>query len=151
MRLPKTQDRDDCFFMRDGTLLAQMFEERRLELVGEPTPVAEQVGTFLLSAGFSASANGVIAFRAGKSATALSGLSWYDRQGKELGDAGESGTFSYDDLALSPDGTRVAATRIDPKSLGASQVIWLLDLVRVVSARFTFDLSPGSRAGMVPG
>lgn len=130
------------FFMRDGTLLAQMFEERRLELVGEPTPVAEQVGTFLLSAGFSASANGVIAFRAGKSATALSGLSWYDRQGKELGDAGESGTFSYDDLALSPDGTRVAATRIDPKSLGASQVIWLLDLVRVVSARFTFDLSP---------
>ena len=107
-------------FMRDGTLLAQVFDERRLELVGEPAPVVEQVGTYLLSAGFFASANGVLAFRAGKSAIALSGLSWYDRQGKELGHAGESGTYFYDDLALSPDGTRVAATRIDPKSPSAS-------------------------------
>jgi len=129
-------------FMRDGTLLTQIFDERRLELVGEATPVVEQVGTYLLSAGFSASANGVLAFRAGKSAIALSGLSWYDRQGKELGDAGESGTYSYDDLALSPDGTQVAATRIDPKSPSASEAIWLLDLTRIVSARFTFDLAP---------
>jgi eukaryotic-like serine/threonine-protein kinase len=129
-------------FMRDGTLLAQVFDERRLELVGEPVPVVEQVGTFLLSADFSASANGVLAFRAGKNAIALSGLGWYDRQGKELGDAGESGTYSYSDLALSPDGTRVADTRIDPKSPSASEAIWLLDLTRIVSARFTFDLSP---------
>jgi Tol biopolymer transport system component/predicted Ser/Thr protein kinase len=129
-------------FMRDGTLLAQMFDERRLEPLGEPVPVVEQVGAFLLSASFSASANGVLTYRAGKSAIALSGLGWYDRQGKELGDAGEPGTYSYSDLALSPDGTRVAATRIDPKSSGASQVIWLLDLTRIVSARFTFDLSP---------
>jgi eukaryotic-like serine/threonine-protein kinase len=129
-------------FMRDGTLMAQVFDERRLELVGEPIPVVEQVGTFLLSASFSASANGVLAFRAGKNAIALSGLGWYDRQGKALGDAGESGTYSYNDLALSPDGTRVAATRIDPKSPSASEAIWLLDLTRIVSARFTFDLAP---------
>jgi eukaryotic-like serine/threonine-protein kinase len=128
-------------FMRDGTLLSQMFDERRLEPLGEPSPVVEQVGTFLLSASFSASANGVLAYRAGKSAIALSGLRWYDRQGKVLGDAGEPGTYSYSDLALSPDVTRVAATRIDPKSSGAGQVIWLLDLTRIVSARFTFDLS----------
>ncbi|MGA2606851.1 MAG: hypothetical protein ABSH01_05265 [Terriglobia bacterium] len=129
-------------FMRDGTRLAQLFDERRLEPLGEPVPVVEQVGTFLLSASFSALANGVLTYRAGKSATALSALGWYDRQGKELGDAGEPGTYSYSDLALSPDGTRVAATRIDPKSSGAGQVIWLLDLTRLVSARFTFDLAP---------
>lgn len=129
-------------FMRDGTLLTQLFDEQRLEPLGEPVPVVEQVGTFLLSASFSASTNGVLAYRAGKSATALSGLGWYDRQGKELGDAGEPGPYSYSDLALSPDGTRVAATRIDPKSPAASQVIWLLDLTRLVSARFTFDIAP---------
>ena len=61
-------------FMRDGTLMAQVFDERRLELVGEPIPVVEQVGTFLLSGSLSASANGVLAFRAGKDAIALSGL-----------------------------------------------------------------------------
>jgi eukaryotic-like serine/threonine-protein kinase len=129
-------------FMSQGSLLAQSFDDRRMELLGDPVPVAERVGTFLLSANFSASASGVLAYRAGETATPVSGLAWYDRQGKELGEAGESGTFTYADLALSPNGTQVAATRIDPKAPGASERIWLLDLARGVSVPFTFDLAP---------
>lgn len=128
-------------FMREGSLLAQTLDEKRMALVGNPVLVAEQVGTFLLSAKFSASANGVMTFLAGKEATPLSGLTWFNQQGKELGTA-DSGDYAYSDLALSPDGTRVAASRIDPKAPAASQRIWLLDLTRGVSTPFTFDLAP---------
>jgi Tol biopolymer transport system component len=87
------------------------------------------------------SASNVLTYRAGKTATPLSGLGWYDRQGKDLGYAGEPGTGAYTDLALSPEGTRVATTRVDP-SAGTSPEIWLLDLARGVSVRFTFDVAP---------
>jgi eukaryotic-like serine/threonine-protein kinase len=128
-------------FMRDGTLMTQLFDERKLEAVGEPVLVAEHVGSFLLSATFSVSASNVLAYRAGKTATPLSGLGWYDRHGKDLGYVGEPGTLAYTDLALSPEGTRVATTRVYP-SASTSQEIWLLDLARSVSVRFTFDVAP---------
>ncbi|MGC1617728.1 MAG: protein kinase [Candidatus Acidiferrum sp.] len=128
-------------FMREGSLLAQPFDERRIAMKGDPVPVADQVDTFLLSANFSASRRGVLAYRRGKPEIQFSGLGWYDRQGKELGVAGEPGTYGYVDLALSPDGRRVAATRISPKT-GPSQNIWLLDLAHGLDVPFTFDLSP---------
>ena len=127
--------------MRDGSLMTQLFDERKLEAVGEPVLVAEHVGSFMLSATFSVSASNVLTYRAGKTATPASGLGWYDRKGKDLGYAGEPGTFAYTDLALSPEGTRVATTRVDP-SAGTSEEIWLLDLARGVSVRFTFDVAP---------
>jgi serine/threonine protein kinase len=140
--LPSTDGgRGRLLFMREGTLLTQLFDERRLEPVGEPVSLAEHVGSFLLSASFSVSANGVLAYRAGKTAIPLSGLNWYSRQGEDLGSAGEFGTTAYTDLALSPEGTRLATTRVDPKA-DSEQSIWLLDLIRGVNARFTFDVAP---------
>jgi eukaryotic-like serine/threonine-protein kinase len=130
-------------FMRDGSLLTQTFDERRMELIGNPVLVSEQVGTYLLSANFSASANGVVTFLAGRAATPLSVLTWYTQQGKELS-IGDSGDYAYADLALSPDGTRVAASRVDPKAPAASQRIWLIDLIRRVSTPFIFDLAPNA-------
>ena len=130
-------------FLREGSLLAQAFDERKLEPRGDPIPVAERVGSLFLSGQFSVSRS-VLAFRGGKSALWLSRLSWFDRQGKQLANVGETGAYSYTDLALSPDGTRAAATRIDPKVAGGEGGIWLLDLIRGVSTRFTFDISPDS-------
>ena len=128
-------------FIRDGGLLAQPFDEKSLEPLGEPVPVAERVGSLFLSGTFSAS-SGVLAYRPGITAFWLSRLTWFDRQGKPLGEAGEPGTYSYNDLALSPDGTRLAAARVDPKVAAHEAGIWLLDLPRGVSTRFTFDLAP---------
>ena len=65
-------------FLREGTLIAQPFDERRLALVGEPVPVAERVGAFRDSAFFSVSANDVLVYR---SADTDSQLTWFDRQG----------------------------------------------------------------------
>jgi eukaryotic-like serine/threonine-protein kinase len=131
-------------FLREGTLLAQAFDDKSLQPQGDPIPVAERVGSLFLSGQFSVSPGGVLAFRGGKTAPWLSRLSWFDRQGKLLGNAGEPETYSYTDLALSPDGTRLAAAKIDPKVGGGEAGIWLLDLIRVVNTRFTFDLAPDS-------
>jgi serine/threonine protein kinase len=130
-------------FMREGSLLAQPFDEGRLEPTGEPVLFAEHVASFLLGGAYSASSSGVLAYRPAKSGPGLSELTWYDRQGKQLSVAGEPGsTYAYFDLALSPDATRVAASRIDLSMAGSQLGIWLLDFARGVSTRFTFDAAP---------
>jgi Tol biopolymer transport system component len=130
-------------FMRESTLMAQSFDVGRLELVGEPVPVADRVGTVFLSASFSASANDVLAYRV-RGGTTTTKLTWFDRTGKVLGRVRDSdaGSYTYTDVALSPDGSRVATTLYDPSVPGQSEAIWLLELARSVSARLTFDTSP---------
>jgi len=126
-------------FMREGTLMAQPFDNRRLELKGQATPVAEQVGDNNnggAHGAFSASANDVLVFWRGGT-TPDRQLTWYDRQGKVLGTTGEPG--DYQELALSPDGTRVALM----KRSGQASDLWLLDLSRDTSTRFTFGLQTG--------
>jgi Tol biopolymer transport system component len=128
-------------FMREGSLMAQTLDENRLELTGEPTAIAENVSTYLLSASFSASSE-VLVYRAGKIALGLSTLAWFDRKGQELGNAGETGSSVYSDVAISPDASRVAMSKNDPNVAGSSYGIWLLHLTRGVNARFTFDVAP---------
>jgi hypothetical protein len=81
-------------------------------VVGEPVLVAGQVATYLQSANFSASRS-LLAYRPGKVGLGISTLAWFDRQGKELGAAGEPGMSVYLDVALSPDGSTVAESRAD--------------------------------------
>jgi Tol biopolymer transport system component len=126
-------------FVRDGTLMSQPFDAHRLELVGEPVTVAEQVGFFLDFGFFSASTNGVLVYRTGGSG-GTSQLTWFDRQGKALGTVGEPGYTTA--LFLSPDGTRAAVSRRD--SPLADAALWLLDLSRGTSTRFTFGPSSAS-------
>jgi serine/threonine protein kinase/Tol biopolymer transport system component len=121
-------------FMRRGTLLAQPFDNRRLELKRQATPVAEQVGDSGDGKGgygaFSASSNNVLVFW--RSAASQRQLTWYDRQAKLLGTVGEPD--DYQEVALSPNGTHVALS----KGSGPASNIWLLDLSRDTSTRFTF-------------
>ena len=132
--------RGRLLFMREGTLMAQPFDSRRLELVGEPTAVADKVGSLFLFGSFSASANGILAYRR---ASAPSALTWYDRQGKVLSVAREPSAYTYT-VALSPDGARVATTRVDPSVTGPNPGIWVHEFGRSVSARLTFDVAPDS-------
>lgn len=124
-------------FLRGGTLLAQPFDARRLELTGEPVPLAEHVGSFLQYGFFSASTNGEIVYRTGAGDVAR--LTWFDRQGKALGTAGEPGV--YDTISLSPDGTRAFVSRADDPSDAVAETLWLVDFSRGTSTRFTFGSS----------
>jgi Tol biopolymer transport system component len=123
-------------FVRGGTLMAQPFDNRRLELKGQAAPVAEHVSPDMAGAifvNFSASGNDVLMFN--RRASSGQQITWFDREGKVLGTAGEPGL--YGTPALSPDGKQVA---VGKNSGGADSVnIRLLDLSRGgASTRFTF-------------
>ena len=122
-------------FMRGGTLLRQRFDAGGLAVQGEATPLTERVardGGTIGAAGFSASANGVLAFRSAGAATTQ--FTWFDRSGRVVNTVGPPG--SYRQPALSPDETRVAFARLDDQGLND---LWLLDLSRSVMSRFTFN------------
>jgi Tol biopolymer transport system component len=124
-------------FLRETTLMAQPFDARRLELTGEAFPIAEEIQTNAITnpyGFFSASENGVLAYRTGIRAASTQ-LVWFDRQGRSLGTVGPPA--AYNNLALSPDDQRVALGRNDPQA--GTLDIWLFDLARGVPSRFTFD------------
>jgi eukaryotic-like serine/threonine-protein kinase len=127
-------DSGHVLFLRQGTLLAQPFDARRLEFSGEAVPVAAQVGSFIDYGFFSASSNGVLVYTTG--AGLDHELTWLDRQGRVLGTVAEPGR--YNSLALSPDGRRVAVSRTNPEST-PSWDVWLFDLERNMSTRLTYQ------------
>lgn len=121
-------------FVRDRTLVAQKFDPASLTLSGEPVPLGEGLGSDTVGlASFSVSRTGILVFRGGE----LTGsrLVWMDRSGKETPLLG--GDADYRDTSLSPDGTRLV---YDLSEGGGSRGdLWIRDLVRNVSSRFTFD------------
>ena len=120
-------------YVRENTLVAQRFNPQSLTLDGEAVPVGEGLGVDSVGlASFSVSRTGVLAFRAGE----LQGrrLVWFDRSGKETPALAEVG--DYRDTWFSPDGKRLVFSNSTPSSPGD---IWIRDLARGVSTRFTFD------------
>jgi serine/threonine protein kinase len=135
----------NLFFMRDGTLMAQPFDDVKLQLRGEPVPIAEHVATTGLTGTFSVSPSGILAYRAGAAPVARFQPTWFDRQGKVLGTVGERGP----DLGfvLSPDGMSATVRDAAPTQRGD---IWRLDFTRGVRTRLTFRQSAGSTAVWSP-
>ena len=120
-------------YVREQTLVAQPFDTGSLQLKGEPIPLGEGLGVGDLGlASFSISDTGVLAYRAGLSEGRQ--LLWFDRAGKETPALEEPG--SYRDAWLSPDGKRLAFD-LSKGSEGAD--IWIRDVARGVTSRFTFD------------
>ncbi len=124
-------------FVRQGTLLAQPFNSQTLALAGESFPIAERVESVVTPgiAAFSVSNNGILAYGVGTGGAAGLQMGWFDRQGKPVEAVGPPGNYRGIDLA--PDGTRVAAHRHD----GNGGDIWVTDLSRSTTSRFTFDAS----------
>lgn len=117
-------------FIRDRTLMAQRFDEKRAALSGEAFPMVQNVSTFR---SFSVSNTGVLVYRSGE-AGARGRLTWYDQMGKELGSAATAIFSRYP--ALSPDDKRVAVSRLEPQI--DSSDIWLIESGRQVNSRFTY-------------
>src|SRR5262249_591609 len=78
-------------------------------------------------AGFTVSEQGTLAYE--REGNTERHLLWFDRSGKQLGEAGPPSM--YNAFALSPDHQRVAVTDHDD--------LWLVDLVRGGISRFTFQ------------
>jgi Tol biopolymer transport system component len=103
-----------------------------LKTIGDAVPLAERIGTDNVGlARFSVSREGTLVYRTGE----VNGrLVWVDRAGREIETIGEAGV--YGDPALSRDGKRLAYNQVDPRT-GKSD-LWIRDLARGVSSRFTF-------------
>ena len=125
------------FFLRGEALMTQPFDASRLELTGRSVQMADRVSTNSFGALFSVSNNGLLAYAA--TGGDKRQLTWYDREGKVLGHVGE--LTGRDELALSPDGTRVAEGRVDDRGTWG---VWMLDLARGVNTRLSFEAGGGS-------
>ncbi len=112
-------------FLRDGTLLGQPFDPQKPQIKGEAIPLGAQVGASDERTRLSVS-NAVLVY---DSMVREDELRWFDRNGRPMEKVGPPGR--YINFDLSPDDRRVAAmVRGD---------IWLFDVTRAASTRFTFN------------
>jgi Tol biopolymer transport system component len=106
-----TPGRGHVLFLRDRALMAQEFDESALQLEGDPVLVAENIGDTpfgSVTALFSASTNGVLAYRHDEEFRVGGTPVWVDAGGRELGVATPGGPDNALYPQVSPDGTRVA-------------------------------------------
>jgi eukaryotic-like serine/threonine-protein kinase len=115
-------------FTRAGTLTALPFDLKKLEAAGEPYSVADGVvgRSFTRKSLASASSTGLLAWVSGEGRNWQ--YVWRNRQGKDLGSAGEAGS----DVRISPDGKRVLGDHL-------SGGLWVLEFATGVSTRLGFD------------
>ena len=122
-------------FNRAGTLMAQPFDPVQLSLTGAAFPVVEQVATYSGIGSFSLSNSGSLAYLTSGSGAATQ-LVWKDRSGKSTGTFGLPG--NYQNFRLAPDEKRIAFDSVQ----SGNQDVWVLDSVRGVTSRLTFDPAP---------
>ena len=123
-------------FVRGTTLMAQAFDTDKLEVSGDPQPVADPV-RFISAAMrgvFSASENGNLVFQSGTSVPGMQ-LTWRGLDGEVLGVLGKPVLQS--DVRISPDG-KLAVVDAFPASAGTGD-LWIYDIERDIRSRFTFD------------
>ncbi len=123
------QSSGQLLFISQGTLYAQGFDMTRLALIGNRSPVAEDV------AAVTASDAGIVAYRTG-SVLERRQFVWFDRSGREIGRVGDPESAGWGaDPSLSPNGRYVAVAR----TVESNRDIWLLETTRGVLSRFTSE------------
>ena len=139
---------DHVLFVSGGVLMAQPFDLDRLDLTGEARPIGPQVSSPGVGGArpddtpFSASTNGILAFRSGNRVDGQ--LVWFDREGNETRRVPQPQTGEYLNPSISPDGQQIAANRKDPATGNVD--IWLIDVGRDTPSPLTsaasFDADP---------
>jgi serine/threonine protein kinase/Tol biopolymer transport system component len=144
-------------FIRDGALMAQPFDVKRLAASGEAFPVADAFVDIRSAASgpFSVSASGGLAYlrplNVSGGAIPNTQFAWFDRNGKQLALAGPPGPYIFGSIGellrtlvkgelrlsgfpeLSPDGKFVAFSRDVPSD------IWILDIDKSLTSPLTSD------------
>ncbi|HXA16412.1 MAG TPA: protein kinase [Thermoanaerobaculia bacterium] len=119
-------------FVRDGTLFAQRFDEKSLQLAGNAVPLVHNV-LFYAPTGVSQHDAGgdELVWAEGKQSTALT---WIDRNGRVLGEALPPAAYAQG--RISPDGNRLVIAIIETSTLTGD--IYTADLMRKSLTRLTF-------------
>ena len=126
-------------FVRNGNLMAQPFDTKRLEFTGPAVPVAENVPTEGITQHglFSASNDDIVSIQPkfGKLVQPV----WVDRSGKTLEVLGDPAM--YVDISVSPDGQKTAFVIVDPQD--GTWNTWILDLKGHQKTRLTYESAVG--------
>jgi Tol biopolymer transport system component/tRNA A-37 threonylcarbamoyl transferase component Bud32 len=116
-------------FLRDRTLMAQPFDQRRGMLTGSPLPLADNLRIIPGAARLVISASDdVLLYQTGEMQSRVQ-LLWVDRRGQTITPIGEPDDFMG--RALSHDGKKIAA-RIDTD-------LWIVDAITGNRERLTFE------------
>jgi serine/threonine protein kinase/Tol biopolymer transport system component len=122
-------------YVRDRMLTAQAFDEKQLEIRGQPVPIVGQVQFDELTwrGVFSCSLNGILVYQGGNTG-ANSRLIMFDRAGKEIKTIGTPADSN--NQRISRDGQRLAVGVLDTSIVNYQ--LWLYDLFREKETRLTF-------------
>ena len=125
-------------FVREGQLMIQPVDKSSLQPEGEAVPVAEglQFNEFRWTGNFTLTETGLLLYQTG-TLTRKGQLTWFDLEGKELGEVGEPAPILS--IHVAPGAARAVAT---VRSEGYD--LWMYDLVRGVASRFTFGQEPAA-------
>jgi Tol biopolymer transport system component len=110
--------------------MAQHFDEKRLETMGDAVPIADPVGSTWFSSLFTASANGILIHRP----PAVYQPTWIDHNGQELSTVGEPSDYLTFDL--SKDGDRLVVSKYQ---LDGYMNLWAMNLLRGNSRPLTLE------------
>ena len=121
-------------YVAGEAIYAVPFDPDALEVTGDAVPVVQDVAMAVVNgqAAFAVSDDGTLVYVPASDLNAPSELVWVDRQGREEPATAEPAR--YENVALSPDGARVAGAITAP---GGNQDIWVLDLDRGTRQRVT--------------
>jgi serine/threonine protein kinase/Tol biopolymer transport system component len=122
-------------YVRDGVLFVQAFDERTFKVSGEAIRIADHVGYFSGSFGYSAiaAAGGVLAY--GPAVDTATALEWFTRDGKSAGRLGKPGVYTSPRFSFDQKTVAVAASG----ETMAERDLWNFDVARNAPSRMTSD------------
>jgi eukaryotic-like serine/threonine-protein kinase len=122
-------------FVRDGAIYGQRFDAVTMQLSGEPRKIIDDAyyDENFANSSASVASNGALVYLPASNAEWKVEVGWYDRGGRMLEKVFDD--VSVANVALSPDDTKIAMTKIDPKK-GANDV-WVYDIARGVRSKIT--------------
>ncbi|HUS18089.1 MAG TPA: protein kinase [Terriglobales bacterium] len=130
-------------FVRDGNLLAQLFDAAKGKLSGEPVPIVEKIEFEQprAIAALTVSENGLLMYRSADSSGAFQ-WTWFDESGSAGEKVGQASTFTF--ATESHDRKRLLFVDLDAKG---DRSLWMYDVVRGVATRFSFGERSASQWG----
>ncbi|HJZ82527.1 MAG TPA: protein kinase, partial [Pyrinomonadaceae bacterium] len=114
-------------YPREGSLMAQAFDEKNLRPTGEPAVVIDRLPYFDKSGWceFSASDTGRLVYM---TEDPKKRIVWLDRAGREMGQLGEAAVIY--EVRLAADAQKALVTIADPRTSSSGGDIWIQDLTR---------------------
>jgi Tol biopolymer transport system component len=122
-------------YVRDGVLLVQAFDEKTFKVSGEAVRIADHIGYFSGSFGYSAIAAAADLLSYGPAVDTTTTLQWFTRKGNPIGSLSAPGVYKSPRLSFDQ---RTVAVAVSGETM-AERDIWKFDVARHTSTRVTSD------------